>query len=315
VDDYLQLMMGVNPDELTAEKQRIMSERLRGMSAIGALGSTSQVTGVAQSGQNAMRQANTLGLVMGNRREDAQKEKAATGRALIRATNARTSRNERVEKLTAGERDKLEQLSGLTAELAELQRAFKDDYANPEGLGMTEALIQKGMVDEPNITKAILNNPLAKSLGLQRTGEQLEQEQGWWSLYERINKIPERAAKFGATLTSEELASWNNADVKPGQTPSQIRRNLEARLKVMKDAIARRRKYMVKLGYPEEAADAVIGELLSTDTDSLSDIITGGVSQEAIENPSEEDVPDGVDPEEWYELDPGDRLFYLQNMR
>jgi hypothetical protein len=180
MDEYLQMLMAPNPDDLTAEQQRMMAQRLRGMQTIGALGSTSQVTGARDAGANAMAQAQKIGQAMGDRQETAQGREALLVRALASRGGGGGSRS--VNDLTASERKEMKDLAGLLGQLNALNANFRDDFANKDGLGLTQAFVQKGMTNEPVLTKALLKMA-PKWTGLQeaeRTGQELEQEQEWW---------------------------------------------------------------------------------------------------------------------------------------
>jgi hypothetical protein len=180
------------------------------------------------------------------------------------------------------------------------------------------------MTTEPVLTKALTQSKLGKMVGLdeaQRSGEELEQEQEWWRQYERMSKIPDRAREFGATLTKEELASWNNADIKPGQTPTQIRRNLAIRKAIARGWMQQVADFNVALGFPQEAVDVLfmgMGKAPEGNARSLmqeglqADYSTPRTSQDAIEQPSEDTLPVGVDLEEWMELTPRERAEYFE---
>jgi hypothetical protein len=129
------------------------------------------------------------------------------------------------------------------------------------------------------------------------------------ALYERLNKIPERALKFGATLTKEELASWNNADIKPGQTPTQIRRNLDTRTDLAKKWLGQVTRFNARLGFPTDAIDALVGDELAAPEESMTEIIGAGVGAASGEDLP---MPDGVDPADWADLSPEERQEYYE---
>lgn len=59
-------------------------------------------------------------------------------------------------------------------------------------------------------------------------GDENEQKRAeWWADYQKYIENPERNEMFGATLTDNELATWNKSSVNPSQDPKYVRHRLE----------------------------------------------------------------------------------------
>lgn len=322
MDPMEALVSGGGTDE---EEQRQLAAQLRAMSELGALGSTSQIKEVGATAQDVSRRAQTAAIMMGQANQAKEGREALILREAMRARKSPTTgarglpraTGKGYDKLTGAERERLTKSAGLMHELQGLTESFKPEYANQTGLGFMESMVQSGMTNEPVLTQALAKSGVGKMIGMDKAlenGQNMEEEQEWWRLYERVNKIPERADKFGATLTREELRSWNNADIKPGQTADQIQRNLNARLGIMQAALKRRADSMSALNYPQEAIDAVMGDLLSEVYPDMGAAIEGtsGIGQ----SPTTENfpVPQGEDPNEWNELTDDEKQFFYENM-
>lgn len=309
MDEYLNFMMGTNPEELSVEQQRAMAQRLRGMNAVGAMGLTSQTTGAAQGGKQLMDAASAIGQTMGDRKQEAGRERNRLVQALARSSGGSGGKQD-VWRATQTERKEMKELSSALGTISALNATFKDEYANPGGLGIMEALTRRGMNREPVLTKAILG-------ALGKDTSKLEGEMEWWRQYARLQEIPQLAATYGATLTQNEMTRWESAEIYEGQTPSQIRRNLQIRTELANKWLRDALEFNKRLGFPTEQLERQLDGY--EDPGSIEDImrrnIGGDASQEAIENPSEEDVPQGVDPEEWYSLTPQQRLDFYRYMQ
>lgn len=311
MDEFLDFMMVEDPSQKSAAEQRMLANRLREQMAVGALGSTSQIAGARGAGQLAMQNARSMGRQMGNRKAENQDRQAGV---LKQALRAQSSKEGKPNNLTRPERDKLTGMSSLMGELDSFASSFKPEYANRGNFGPIERATQKGMTNFPTMTKMLAGSGAGGMLGIPEDVEQLEEEQGWWGIYERINKIPERAAAFGATLTNNEQSSWDSADINPGMSDAQIKRNLRTRLGIVQDKLGKITESYRALKFPEEALEANVGDLLDKDRGGLQDNIRGGTIQESIEAPTENSIPQGVTVEEWMALTPDMRREYYENI-
>lgn len=337
-DEYLRLMMQVDPTTAPVQTQVATANALRGMMDVGAAGSTSQIAEISGTGKGAMEAGIGMGRQMGLDkakrldREAADARNAADNEARLRSANrlaaARTAKTSQPDytNLTKTERENLMGLKGDIQTIRGLYESFDDSYANQEGIGFVEGMIQQGMTDEPNLTNWTLEtwDKAAKYLGMEgRSKEEAEglkrklmKEQQWWGLYERLQKIPERAAMFGATLTTNEMNSWNQADIKEGMTPEQIRNNLMVRLKIAEKKFNQIVDMYAPITNPEFIAglrntdEIDMGTIMRDTFDEVNPV--EGAEPEAAAMDSN-GVPAGVDPAEWEALPPEYQQFYLEN--
>jgi hypothetical protein len=83
----------------------------------------------------------------------------------------------------------------------------------------------------------------------------------WWAAFKATdNQI--RNDLFGSALTATEKAAYSQTTVEPGMRPDIIRENVKRRTQIIKDAMARRRDFMIANGYRPEAVDALFAPIL-----------------------------------------------------
>ncbi len=83
----------------------------------------------------------------------------------------------------------------------------------------------------------------------------------WWSAFKATdNQI--RNDLFGSALTPTEKAAYEQTTVSPGMRPEIIRQNVTRRAGIVRDALARQRKFMLANGYKPEAVDALFAPIL-----------------------------------------------------
>lgn len=110
-----------------------------------------------------------------------------------------------------------EKFSGMVETIDTLDRqlkTFKDKFANQGLLGDTK-------------------RKAAAALGSWGSKDWQEMD-SWWRSAERQDELLERFKLFGATLTSNELASWRNATIRPGLSAEKVREFLQARQNILK---------------------------------------------------------------------------------
>jgi hypothetical protein len=73
----------------------------------------------------------------------------------------------------------------------------------------------------------------------------------WWKQYKKQASLTERHALFGASLTGNEQASWNAADINQGMQPDMIKKNLAIRERLAHKVFANGVDRYEKGGYPQ----------------------------------------------------------------
>ncbi|MGN7160834.1 portal protein [Sphingomonas sp. SAFR-052] len=133
-----------------------------------------------------------------------------------------------------GDADKLEkQVSTVTA-LRSALSGFKDDFGGNTLTGETE-------------------NWLQVLTGLGTTGQR-----DWWSNFRATDNLI-RNELFGASLTDGEKKAYDATTVTPRMAPSEIRRNLQRRVRIAETALARRVARLKAAGFNSDEIDAATG--------------------------------------------------------
>lgn len=83
-------------------------------------------------------------------------------------------------------------------------------------------------------------------------------QRDWWADFKRTDTIT-RNILFGSSLTDSEKASYAETTVTPNMRPEEIQRNLERRLQLARDVLARQKDFLLANGYKEEAVNALLG--------------------------------------------------------
>jgi hypothetical protein len=79
----------------------------------------------------------------------------------------------------------------------------------------------------------------------------------WWKNYRKQVEIVERHAKFGASLSKNESASWRSADINPGMDAAVIKRNLATRAALAKKVLENTAQDYIDAGHPAEKIKAI----------------------------------------------------------
>ena len=104
-----------------------------------------------------------------------------------------------------------------------------------------------------------LPESVLKKLGQEGLGEQAN----WWQRYANwSNDI--RAAKFGLTLTGNELTAFEKATAKPSDTPEQIQQALKQQMEILANKQRNRLAGLKEGGYNMGQASATAGPLRET---------------------------------------------------
>ncbi|RYG90107.1 MAG: hypothetical protein EON59_00570 [Alphaproteobacteria bacterium] len=141
--------------------------------------------------------------------------------------------------LPDGAAKRLEDTVGLYANLKGAAGGFKDEYSGNTVTGGLENTIQ-GLYS-----------------GFGSPGQR-----DWWASFRTLdNQI--RNDLFGATLTPSEQKAYADTSINERMDPRTIRENLGRREGVIREALARRTKYLKANGFNPEAIDALTGEFAS----------------------------------------------------
>lgn len=231
-----------------------------------------------EAGFNQWRQEVGMGIekfVQNQTTKRGQDITAETSRANNAATNARLAADRRA-------RDIAEQTDRRMRELAENKGAAKpiparvvqdlqdarDSAATMDALGaeFKDEYAGKGVIG----VGSDLQLDIASRLGVDK-GSVL-----WWKDYRKMVELVERHAKFGASLSKAEQASWRSADINPGMDAEIIKKNLATRSSIAKKVLENTAQDAIDSGHAEDRVQAIAnrtGAAATLKTDSVpSDI-------------------------------------------
>ena len=81
-------------------------------------------------------------------------------------------------------------------------------------------------------------------------------QRDWWANFRTTDNVI-RNGLFGASLTAGEKEAYNATTVTPRMSPSEIKKNLNRRVKIIQSALERRKKAVIANKYDPEAVDAL----------------------------------------------------------
>jgi hypothetical protein len=152
--------------------------------------------------------------------------------------------------LSNPERKDLMELGTHYQNLDDLTKGFKEAYS-PQGYG------GKPVVQLQNAVTAAF--PKARNLFTNKADQaRMDEQANWWKQMELFDTLPERHAKFGATLTAGERAAWNSASIQPGMQPKEIKKFLNTRLEVMREVARRERETHIENNKHPGAVNAAL---------------------------------------------------------
>lgn len=160
----------------------------------------------------------------------------------LEAARLRAQRQDKPPKLTVSDRRDLTQGADLVGNMQGLLTGFKDDYAAPQVFGKSIPYARP------------LSNTLS-SMGL--GSKDMDEAQKWWAASDRLYTLFERNKMFGATLTSNEMKAWNEANASKNMKPEQVKAMLKDILKVAREQLASNVDGFVAGGYDEDQIDAL----------------------------------------------------------
>lgn len=158
------------------------------------------------------------------------------------AAQARARNANKPPKLTVADRRDLTQGAGLVGNVQDLLTNFKDDYAAPQVMGRSIPAARP------------LSNALS-SMGL--GSEDMDKAQAWWAASDRLYSLFERNKLFGATLTSNEMKAWAQANANKNMKPEQIKGMLNDILRVAQEELTANVQGFEAGGYDPEQLNAL----------------------------------------------------------
>lgn len=81
-------------------------------------------------------------------------------------------------------------------------------------------------------------------------------QRDWWANFRATDNVI-RNGLFGASLTASEKEAYDATTVTPRMSPSEIKKNLNRRVKIIQSALERRKKALIANKYDPEALDAL----------------------------------------------------------
>jgi hypothetical protein len=125
--------------------------------------------------------------------------------------------------------------------LTKVGEGFKDEYA---GYGMARV--------------GDLANTAGRYLPEGVVGKDITAGASWWQGYDRFKNVT-RHELYGAALTPTEQRVFEQADINPGMTPDQIRKNLQVQTNVVQNGLKRKANSLIEAGYDPAPIAAAYG--------------------------------------------------------
>lgn len=192
------------------------------------------------------------------------------------AAQARVRAANKPPKLTVADRRDLTQGAALVGNVQDLLTNFKDDFAAPQVMGKS-------------IPGA---RPLSNTIASMGMGTKaMDDAQAWWAASDRLYSLFERNKLFGATLTSNEMKAWAQANANKNMKPEQIKTMLNDILRVAQEELTANVEGFQAGGYDEKQLDALtqrsfpkaVGEDVADEEAALPEEDFGDLSPEEIE--------------------------------
>lgn len=195
----------------------------------------------AQQGQERLNQEMEIARMNDARARDLAKL-LAQNRADVAGIRANASANN--QKLPASTIKELEQDRDTMAGIQEALGAYQSGFGHtigPGGRSLENLLAQKGMGSEG-----------------------MKAAQNWWANYGRQFTLPGMHAQFGARLTPQEMARWEQYHIDPNMTDDQIRQNLGQIYQEYQNMVGRRVSSLSAGGYNPGYLNSIISSKVGT---------------------------------------------------
>jgi hypothetical protein len=158
------------------------------------------------------------------------------------AAQARARNANKPPKLTVSDRRDLTEGAGLVGNIQDLKQSFQDEFAAPQILGKSVPFAR----------------PLSNTLSSMGVGsEDMDKAQQWWAASDRLYTLFQRNKLFGATLTSNEMKAWSEANANKNMKPEQVKAMLDSILTVAQEELAANVQGFEEGGYDTDQIDAL----------------------------------------------------------
>jgi hypothetical protein len=310
MDNLYDVLIGEAPTD--ADKAAATAAALRRRRAFGELGVLSGDRVLSNYGRGAVAQADDYAnRIQQTRQQDidnAQTKSYQTGqldhmgnvlKESVRSTNMRDATTRRGQdlallaaqararaankppKLTVSDRRDLTEGAGLVGNMNDLLTTFKDDYAAPQVFGKSVPGAR----------------PLSNTLSAMGLGSKdMDEAQKWWAASDRLYTLFNRNKMFGATLTSNEMKAWAEANASKNMKPTQVKAMLKDIMRIAQEELQSNVDGFVEGGYDTDQIDALTQRALPRAGQEIE-------GEEEIAEPGMEEDFGDLTPEEIEELE------------
>jgi hypothetical protein len=186
-----------------------------------------------QTGQ-LQHMGNVLKETMRNNTMSDETQRRGQDLALMAALARAQAVGSRGNKLTVSDRRDLTEGAGLVANMHQLLTTFKDDYAAPQVMGKSIPGVR----------------PLSNALSAAGLGSKgMDAAQDWWATSDRLYNLFQRNKLFGATLTTNEMKAWAQANANKNMKPAQIKSMLASIMKTAEQELKSNVEGFMEGGY------------------------------------------------------------------
>lgn len=155
---------------------------------------------------------------------------------------ARARAADKMPKLTVSDRRDLTEGAGLVGNIQDLKQSFKDDFAAPQVLGKSIPFAR----------------PLSNTISAMGMGsKEMDEAQNWWAASDRLYTLFQRNKLFGATLTTNEMKAWGEANANKNMKPEQVKKMLDSILTVAQKELSSNVQGFYEGGYDPDQVDAL----------------------------------------------------------
>lgn len=159
------------------------------------------------------------------------------------AARLRATAGGKPPKFTVTDRHDLEQGATLVANMRGLKDTFKDDYGG----------VTMGGVTVPG-ARALANTLSANGLA---PTKHAQAAQNWWAASSRLYDLFNRNKLFGATLTTNEMKAWAEANTNKNMNGAQIKSMLDQIINLGSKELKSKIEFFQSGGYNPDQIDAI----------------------------------------------------------